>query len=225
MTMIKRIYILLTIAFIAMYAPAATTTDKLTAEHVVFVLQKDEIQYIEIYLSGNNIYTAHSMEIYLPEELEFAKEDDGSLRTLIDDLCVYPSKRGYPSSHTLSTVYHKDRNMLAVACLSLSSEEFKSTSGRLLYVGIKPKEGTKPCEVKADVRNIHLIDKKATDYTTEDIEVPVIVVLPDPVPTSVGNVETMMAEPTAEYTISGQKASHHAKRKSIHIAKGKKYVK
>lgn len=153
------------IAFAAL--AQSTTTDKVSAS-MITLNPGGDVEYLAVRLTGNTIYSAVSMDIYLPDGLEFAYDEDDDIDTYIDASCIYTSKRGVVTSHTLVKRMHADKNMLATACLSLESLELTAKEGLLMYVGVKASPFAKPGNYTLQIKSVHLTTKSAVDNVADN---------------------------------------------------------
>ena len=107
-----------------------------------------KLYYFDVSLQGSRIYCAYNMDIYFPEGIDVAKNNNGTLRVqrlTTASTLIYPATITYEEndegeevevktySHNVSSNMPGD-HWLRVGCASFQNEEFISTSGKLFRV-------------------------------------------------------------------------------------------
>ena len=115
-----------------------------------------ETQYFAINLENATMnYVAYQMDIVLPDGVELAYYE-GEPDIYIDDVTLYPNKRGTPY-HSLAVKVNK--GFIRVMCYDGdANRELKSTSGELFVVGVVASPYVKPGEIKVELRNVTFSD-------------------------------------------------------------------
>lgn len=115
-----------------------------------------ETQYFAINLENATMnYAAYQMDIVLPEGVELAYYD-GEPDIYIDDITLYPNKRG--------NAYHQlaikvNNGFIRVICYDGDGNRaLNGTSGELFLVGVTANPYLKPGDVKVELRNVTFSD-------------------------------------------------------------------
>lgn len=214
----KRIFTFISLLVIALGMSAQTeptTTDYMTAENITLDLSKQETVYLKVCLKGETLYSAHSVRIQLPEDVVVA-EYEGDWDAYIDANCIYPSKRGNVTSHSLGREYNQEKNVFSVACISTESVNMTDTNGLLFYVGLEPSRSAIPGTYDIRLYDVCLIDKDAKNYFAPETIVKVTI---KDQSTGINNISDAAASQI--YTIDGISVANPQKGR-LYIVDGKK---
>lgn len=167
---------------VPLFSFAETTADVLTLSSEQPLQPGGEEVEVTVCLEGSRIYTGYQMDITLPEGIElnyYKGEPDVALYDYDD--CIYPfttDRRGNKTfTHTLTSSYGEvAARTIRITCMSAESENFNSTSGKLLTIYLKASAFAKPSNVSLTLTNCKLItfdDKtmKTTGYVPEQTEI------------------------------------------------------
>lgn len=127
-----------------------------------------ETQYFAINLENATMnYVAYQMDIVLPDGVELAYYD-GEPDIYIDDVTLYPNKRGTPY-HSLAVKVNK--GFISVMCYDGSGNRpFSGTSGELFLVGVVASPYVKPGDIKVELRNVTFSDVDLNGPTYDSFE-------------------------------------------------------
>ncbi len=127
-----------------------------------------ETQYFAINLENATMnYVAYQMDIVLPDGVELAYYE-GEPDIYIDDVTLYPNKRGTPY-HSLAVKVNK--GFIRVMCYDGDGNRaLKSTSGELFVVGVIASPYAKPGDIKVELRNVTFSDIDLNGPTYDSLE-------------------------------------------------------
>lgn len=126
-----------------------------------------ETQYFAINLENAVMnYVAYQMDIVLPDGVELAYYE-GEPDIYIDDVTLYPNKRGTPY-HSLAVKVNK--GFIRVMCYDDSNRAFTGKSGELFLVGVVASPYVKPGDIKVELRNVTFSDIDLNGPTYDSFE-------------------------------------------------------
>ena len=135
--------------------------DGFTVSNVDLELGGDEETCFTVSLSGETIYTAFNMDIYLPDGIEVTMTD-GDYDVYMnydDDVYPYTGKGNNKTyKHSFGVEFHADETgrYLRIACTSNSNADFKKTSGALFDVYVKATNYCKPGTAEMSFSGLNL---------------------------------------------------------------------
>ena len=145
------------------------TDDYVTLGDLTVEPGKDEVYKLKVNLNGTQIYTAFEMDIELPSGLEpvMEKKTNGDIRpkvvTWMGKNTIFPFTEDEDSgnktfSHSVIASYGAvDKNILRMACYSISGEDFTATSGTLVTIYCKASPYLKPGVNDVHITKCHFI--------------------------------------------------------------------
>lgn len=145
------------------------TDDYVTLGDLTVEPGKDEVYKLKVNLNGTQIYTAFEMDIELPSGLEPVMEKDskGDMRPKVrlwkGTGTIFPffedEDEGIKDfSHSVIASYGAvDKNILRMACYSISGEDFTATSGTLVTIYCKASPYLKPGVNDVHITKCHFI--------------------------------------------------------------------
>lgn len=145
------------------------TDDYVTLGDLTVEPGKDEVYKLKVNLNGTQIYTAFEMDIKLPSGLEPVMEKDskGDMRPKVrlwkGTGTIFPffedEDEGIKDfSHSVIASYGAvDKNILRMACYSISGEDFTATSGTLVTIYCKATPYLKPGMNDLHITKCHFI--------------------------------------------------------------------
>ena len=145
------------------------TDDYVTLGDLTVEPGKDEVYKLKVNLNGTQIYTAFEMDIKLPSGLEPVMEKDskGDMRPKVrlwkGTGTIFPffedEDEGIKDfSHSVIASYGAvDKNILRMACYSISGEDFTATSGTLVTIYCKATPYLKPGVNDVHITKCHFI--------------------------------------------------------------------
>lgn len=145
------------------------TDDYVTLGDLTVEPGKDEVYKLKVNLNGTQIYTAFEMDIELPSGLEpvMEKKTNGDIRpkvvTWMGKNTIFPFTEDEDSgnktfSHSVIASYGAvDKNILRMACYSISGEDFTAKSGTLVTIYCKASPYLKPGVNDVHITKCHFI--------------------------------------------------------------------
>ncbi len=145
------------------------TDDYVTLGDLTVEPGKDEVYKLKVNLNGTQIYTAFEMDIKLPSGLEPVMEKDskGDMRPKVrlwkGTGTIFPffedEDEGIKDfSHSVIASYGAvDKNILRMACYSISGEDFTAKSGTLVTIYCKASPYLKPGKNDVHITKCHFI--------------------------------------------------------------------
>lgn len=145
------------------------TDDYVTLGDLTVEPGKDEVYKLKVNLNGTQIYTAFEMDIELPSGLEPVMEKDskGDMRPKVrlwkGTGTIFPffedEDEGIKDfSHSVIASYGAvDKNILRMACYSISGEDFTAKSGTLVTIYCKASPYLKPGVNGVHITKCHFI--------------------------------------------------------------------
>lgn len=145
------------------------TDDYVTLGDLTVEPGKDEVYKLKVNLNGTQIYTAFEMDIKLPSGLEpvMEKKTNGDIRPKVvawmGKNTIFPFTEDEDSgnktfSHSVIASYGAvDKNILRMACYSISGEDFTATSGTLVTIYCKASPYLKPGVNDVHITKCHFI--------------------------------------------------------------------
>ena len=184
-----------------LFAFAETTTDRLTLTPEKPLQPGGGEVRVTVSLEGSRIYTGYEMDITLPEGIELNYYKNAPDVALYKGSgCIYPFEEDRDGNktftHTATVSYGEvAARTIRIACISTSSQNFTSTSGKLLTIYLKASAFAKPGDVSLALSNCKLatFDDKTmttTGYVPEQKEISGI---------TVGNNATVPVSVTSQW--------------------------
>lgn len=145
------------------------TDDYVTLGELTVEPGKNEVYKLKVNLNGTQIYTAFEMDIKLPSGLEPVMEKDskGDMRPKVrlwkGTGTIFPffedEDEGIKDfSHSVIASYGAvDKNILRMACYSISGEDFTAKSGTLVTIYCKASPYLKPGKNDVHITKCHFI--------------------------------------------------------------------
>lgn len=145
------------------------TVDYVTLGDLTVEPGKNEVYKLKVNLNGTQIYTAFEMDIKLPSGLEPVMEKDskGDMRPKVrlwkGTGTIFPffedEDEGIKDfSHSVIASYGAvDKNILRMACYSISGEDFTAKSGTLVTIYCKASPYLKPGKNDVHITKCHFI--------------------------------------------------------------------
>ena len=143
------------------------TDDYVTLGELTVEPGKNEVYKLKVNLNGTQIYTAFEMDIKLPSGLEPVMEKDskGDMRPKVrlwkGTGTIFPffEDEGIKDfSHSVIASYGAvDKNILRMACYSISGEDFTAKSGTLFTIYCKASPYLKPGKNDVHITKCHFI--------------------------------------------------------------------
>ena len=145
------------------------TDDYVTLGDLTVEPGKDEVYKLKVNLNGTQIYTAFEMDIELPSGLEPVMEKDskGDMRPKVRLWkgmgTIFPFFEDEDEvikdfSHSVIASYGAvDKNILRMACYSISGEDFTAKSGTLVTIYCKASPYLKPGKNDVHITKCHFI--------------------------------------------------------------------
>lgn len=216
----KAINIIILLFFVVMGANAQgqTTTDRMTLNDVTLdIKHKDSTVYLEVGLDGQNLYASYQLDLYLPEGVRVAKDEDDDWDIFIYDTSLYPTKKGQ-LAHKLMYSDDVTTNPIKIACLATGENgNLKSTNGLLFSVGVVPTDDAVAGECEVKVSDVYLVTRDAVRYKAPDATAKLVIT------NTAGISETNNADmaTTSVYSLEGIKVKAPQKG-HLYIVDGKK---